>query len=105
MGKVVSLTVRVAAILPDTLTLLDLVFTVDPDKVTEPVEVLDVLLDPVIVAVPNTLRVPTTVAVVHTLAVVVLEAAGERVPLTEVVDVFDAKLDFVKLAELLDDLL
>ena len=105
VGNVVSLTVRVTAVLPDTVIVLDLVLTGDTELVIEPVEVLDVLLDPVIVAVLNTLRVPTTVAVVHTLAVVVLEAAGERVPLTEVVDVFDEEADPVKLAVPLDDLL
>jgi hypothetical protein len=105
VGNVVSLTVRVAGTLAETLTLLDFVLRGDPDVLTEPVEVLDELLDPVIVNVLYMLRVPAIVAVVHGLVLLVLEGPGARVTLPETVDVFEEEEDPVKLAELLEDLL
>ena len=105
VGNVVSLTVPVAAILPDTLTLLDLVLTGDTELVIEPVEVLEPLLLAVIVEVLYIVRVPTTLDVVHGLVLLVLDGPGARDIVPEPVVVFDAEADPVKLAELLDDLL
>ena len=96
---------RVTTVLPDTLTLLDLVLTGDTELVIEPVDVLEPLLVAVIVEVLYIVRVPSTLDVVHGLALLVLDRPGPRDNVPEPVVVFDAEADPVKLAELLDDLL
>lgn len=105
VGNVVSLTVRVTAVLPDTLTLLDLVLTGDTELVIEPVDVLEPLLLAVIVEVLYIVRVPSTLDVVHGLVLLVLDGPGPRDFVPEPVVVFELEADPVKLAEPLDDLL
>lgn len=105
VGNVVSLTVPVAALLPDTVAVLDLVFALEPELVTEPVDVLEPLLVPVMVEVLYIVRVPTTLDVVHGLVLLVLDGPGARDNVPEAVVVFDTEEEPVKLTELLDDLL
>lgn len=105
VGKVVWLTVPVAAVLPDTVAEFVLVLTGDTELVIEPVDVLEALPVPVIVEVLYIVRVPTTLDVVHGLVLLVLDLAGPRDKLPEALDVFDTEVEPVKLAEPLEDLL
>jgi hypothetical protein len=105
VGKVVWLLVPVVMAVPDTVAVLDFVLRGDPDALTEPVEVFEELLDPVIVEVLYIVRVSTMLNVVQGLVLLVLDEPGERVTLPETVDVFEEEDDPVSVGEALDDLL
>ena len=105
VGNVVSLTVRVAAVLPETLAVFVLVLTDVTELVTEPVDVLEPLPVAVIVEVLYIVRVPTTLDVVHGLPLLVLDGPGPRDFVPEPLVVFELEEDPVKLTELLEDLL